>query len=389
MKRLQVTLWRVTGLLFAGYAASSGAEERTFNMTKGVTDISGKVYDLHMLIFYICCAIALVVFGAMFYSMYHHRKSKGAVAAHFHESTKVEIIWTVIPIIILVLMAIPETKTLVAMEDTSQSDLTIRITGSQWKWHYSYFNEDVEFYSLLATSQKAIDGVEEKGAHYLLEVDNPLVLPINRKVRFLLTSDDVIHSWWVPDFAVKKDTIPGFINEAWTRIDEPGVYRGQCAELCGRAHGFMPVVVHAMEEQEYDQWLIAKKQEIAKAKEEAAASLTATLSKDELMTLGEKTYLDRCAVCHQANGAGIPGAFPAITGSKVATGEVSTHIDTVLNGRPGTAMQAFANQLTDKEIAAVVTYQRNGLGNSTGDLVQASDVNAMRASESPTSKEGE
>ncbi|WP_436410926.1 cytochrome c oxidase subunit II [Vibrio hepatarius] len=376
-------------MLFAGYAASSGAEERTFNMTKGVTDISGKVYDLHMLIFYICCAIALVVFGAMFYSMYHHRKSKGAVAAHFHESTKVEIIWTVIPIIILVLMAIPATKTLVAMEDTSQSDLTIRITGSQWKWHYSYFNEDVEFYSLLATSQKAIDGVEEKGAHYLLEVDNPLVLPINRKVRFLLTSDDVIHSWWVPDFAVKKDTIPGFINEAWTRIDEPGVYRGQCAELCGRAHGFMPVVVHAMEEQEYDQWLIAKKQEIAKAKEEAAASLTATLSKDELMTLGEKTYLDRCAVCHQANGAGIPGAFPAITGSKVATGEVSTHIDTVLNGRPGTAMQAFANQLTDKEIAAVVTYQRNGLGNSTGDLVQASDVNAMRASESPTSKEGE
>ncbi len=389
MKRLQVTLWRVTGLLFASYAASSGAEERTFNMTKGVTDISGKVYDLHMLIFYICCAIALVVFGAMFYSMYHHRKSKGAVAAHFHESTKVEIIWTVIPIIILVLMAIPATKTLVAMEDTSQSDLTIRITGSQWKWHYSYFNEDVEFYSLLATSQKAIDGVEEKGAHYLLEVDNPLVLPINRKVRFLLTSDDVIHSWWVPDFAVKKDTIPGFINEAWTRIDEPGVYRGQCAELCGRAHGFMPVVVHAMEEQEYDQWLIAKKQEIAKAKEEAAASLTATLSKDALMTLGEKTYLDRCAVCHQTSGAGIPGAFPAITGSKVATGEVSTHIDTVLNGRPGTAMQAFANQLTDKEIAAVVTYQRNGLGNSTGDLVQASDVNAMRASESPTSKEGE
>ncbi|WP_439848984.1 cytochrome c oxidase subunit II [Vibrio hepatarius] len=376
-------------MLFAGYAASSGAEERTFNMTKGVTDISGKVYDLHMLIFYICCAIALVVFGAMFYSMYHHRKSKGAVAAHFHESTKVEIIWTVIPIIILVLMAIPATKTLVAMEDTSQSDLTIRITGSQWKWHYSYFNQDVEFYSLLATSQKAIDGVEEKGAHYLLEVDNPLVLPINRKVRFLLTSDDVIHSWWVPDFAVKKDTVPGFINEAWTRIDEPGVYRGQCAELCGRAHGFMPIVVHAMEEEEYDQWLIAKKQEIAQAKEEAAASLTATLSKDELMTLGEKTYLDRCAVCHQVSGAGIPGAFPAITGSKVATGEVSTHIDTVLNGRPGTAMQAFSNQLTDKEIAAVVTYQRNGLGNSTGDLVQASDVNAMRASESPSSKEGE
>lgn len=375
--------------MLTAIVSSAQAEESAFNMTKGVTDISGKVYDLHMLIFYICCAIALVVFGAMFYSMFRHRKSKGAVAANFHESTKVEVVWTVIPIIILVLMAIPATKTLVAMEDTSQSDLTVRITGSQWKWHYSYFNEGVDYFSLLATSQKAIDGVEEKGAHYLLEVDEPLVLPINRKIRFLLTSDDVIHSWWVPDFAVKKDTIPGFINEAWTRIDKPGVYRGQCAELCGRAHGFMPIVVHAMEEDKYDQWLLAKKDEIAKAEQEAAASLTATLSKQELMTLGEKTYLDRCAVCHQATGAGIPGAFPAITGSQVATGDVSVHIDTVVNGRPGTAMQAFSNQLSDKEIAAVVTYQRNGLGNSVGDLVQASDVNAFKAASSQTSKEGQ
>ena len=389
MKRIQDVLWRVLAVMLTAIVSSAQAEESAFNMTKGVTDISGKVYDLHMLIFYICCAIALVVFGAMFYSMFRHRKSKGAVAANFHESTKVEVVWTVIPIIILVLMAIPATKTLVAMEDTSQSDLTVRITGSQWKWHYSYFSEGVDYFSLLATSQKAIDGVEEKGAHYLLEVDEPLVLPINRKIRFLLTSDDVIHSWWVPDFAVKKDTIPGFINEAWTRIDKPGVYRGQCAELCGRAHGFMPIVVHAMEEDKYDQWLLAKKDEIAKAEQEAAASLTATLSKQELMTLGEKTYLDRCAVCHQATGAGIPGAFPAITGSQVATGDVSAHIDTVVNGRPGTAMQAFSNQLSDKEIAAVVTYQRNGLGNSVGDLVQASDVNAFKAASSQTSKEGQ
>nr|WP_099608669.1 cytochrome c oxidase subunit II [Vibrio coralliilyticus] len=380
MKRLKVSLWQLINLLFVGFATSVNAEENTLNMTRGVTGISNEVYDLHMLIFYICCAIAVVVFGAMFYSMYHHRKSKGAVAANFHESTKVEVIWTVIPIIILVLMAIPATRTLVAMEDTSQSDLTIKVTGSQWKWHYSYFGEDVEFFSLLATSQKAIDGIEEKGAHYLLEVDNPLVLPINRKVRFLLTSDDVIHSWWVPDFAVKKDTIPGFINEAWTRIDEPGVYRGQCAELCGRAHGFMPVVVHAMEEDKYDAWLLAKKAEIEQAKQEAAASLTASLSQEELMTIGEKVYVDRCAVCHQVSGAGIPGAFPAITGSKIATGDVDTHIDVVVNGRAGTAMQAFANQLSDKEIAAVVTYQRNGLGNSTGDVVQASDVNAFKAS---------
>lgn len=371
---------KVLAILALLVVANASAEDNAYNMTQGVTEISGQVYDLHMLIFYICCAIALVVFGVMFYSMYHHRKSKGAVAANFHESTKVEVIWTVIPIIILILMAIPATQTLVAMEDTSRSDLTIKITGSQWKWHYSYFDEDVEFFSLLATSQKSIEGIEEKGVNYLLEVDNPLVLPINRKVRFLLTSDDVIHSWWVPDFAVKKDTIPGFINEAWTRIDKPGIYRGQCAELCGRAHGFMPVVVQAMEEDQYDAWLVAKKAELAQAKQEAAASLTASLSMDELMSIGEQVYQDRCAVCHQISGAGIPGAFPAITGSKVATGAVNEHVDIIVNGRTGTAMQAFASQLTDKEIAAVVTYQRNGLGNNVGDSVQASDVNQFKAS---------
>ncbi|WP_279386833.1 cytochrome c oxidase subunit II [Vibrio sinensis] len=377
-----------TGLLCAAYSTVGHAEESALNMTQGVTEISGKVYELHMLIFYICCAIALVVFGAMFYSIINHRKSKGAVAAHFHESTKVEIIWTIIPIVILVLMAIPATKTLIAMEDTTQSDLTVKITGSQWKWHYSYFDQGVEFYSLLATSQKEIDGEAPKGAHYLLEVDNPLVLPINRKVRFLMTSDDVIHSWWVPDFAVKKDTIPGFINEAWTRIDEPGVYRGQCAELCGKAHGFMPIVVHAMSEDDYDAWLEEKKVELAQAQEDAAASLTVSLSMDELMASGEKVYLDRCSVCHQANGAGIPGAFPAIKGSKVVTGDLDEHINIIVNGRPGTAMQAFANQLTDQEIAAVTTYQRNGFGNDTGDLVQASDVNAFKVQEQ-ASKEGE
>ncbi|EOK5739893.1 cytochrome c oxidase subunit II [Vibrio vulnificus] len=366
-------------LMLVGFGAPAIASKTEFNMTQGVTQISQQVYELHMLIFYICCAIALIVFGAMFYAIFKHRKSKGAVAAHFHESTKVEVIWTVIPILILVAMAIPATKTLVAMEDTSQSDLTVKITGSQWKWHYSYFGEDVEFFSLLATSQKQIDGLEVKGANYLLEVDNPLVVPINRKIRFLLTSDDVIHSWWVPDFAVKKDTIPGFINEAWTRIDKPGVYRGQCAELCGRAHGFMPVVVHAMEENDFEQWLASKKTELAEAKQAAASALTQTLSLDELMAQGEAIYAARCAVCHQANGMGIPGAFPAIKGSAIATGDRDKHIDIVLNGKAGTAMQAFANQLSEQEIASVVTYQRNAFGNDTGDAVQAADVNAHKA----------
>lgn len=379
MKRLTTTLALSLNVILITFSSFSWSKESDYNMTKGVTAISGQVYELHMLIFYICCVIALIVFGVMFYSIFRHRKSKGAVAAHFHESTKVEIIWTVIPIIILVAMAIPATKTLVAMEDTSQSDITVKITGSQWKWHYSYFGEDVEFFSLLATSQKQIDGIETKGAHYLLEVDNPLVLPVNRKVRFLMTSDDVIHSWWVPDFAVKKDTIPGFINEAWTRIDEPGVYRGQCAELCGRAHGFMPVVVHAMEEEKFDEWLASKKEEIALQKAAAQEALSQDLSMDELMSQGESIYTARCAVCHQANGEGIPGAFPAIKGSPIATGPISEHIDVIVNGRPGTAMQSFLNQLSDKEIAAVITYQRNAWGNDTGDRVQASDVNAFKA----------
>ena len=379
MKRLTTTLALSLNVILITFSSFSWSKESDYNMTKGVTAISGQVYELHMLIFYICCVIALIVFGVMFYSIFRHRKSKGAVAAHFHESTKVEIIWTVIPIIILVAMAIPATKTLVAMEDTSQSDITVKITGSQWKWHYSYFGEDVEFFSLLATSQKQIDGIETKGAHYLLEVDNPLVLPVNRKVRFLMTSDDVIHSWWVPDFAVKKDTIPGFINEAWTRIDEPGVYRGQCAELCGRAHGFMPVVVHAMEEEKFDEWLASKKEEIALQKAAAQEALSQDLSMDELMSQGESIYTARCAVCHQANGEGILGAFPAIKGSPIATGPISEHIDVIVNGRPGTAMQSFSNQLSDKEIAAVITYQRNAWGNDTGDTVQASDVNAFKA----------
>ncbi|WP_042481224.1 cytochrome c oxidase subunit II [Vibrio diazotrophicus] len=379
MRRFVTDLWLPMVGLLLSFSPQVFSAERALNMTPGVTEISGKVYELHMLIFYICVAIALVVFGAMFYAIFKHRKSKGAVAAHFHESTKVEIIWTIIPIIILVAMAIPATKTLVAMEDTSQSDLTIKITGSQWKWHYSYFEQDVEFFSLLATSQKQIQGDETKGAHYLLEVDQPLVLPTERKVRFLLTSDDVIHSWWVPAFAVKKDTIPGYINEAWTRIDEPGVYRGQCAELCGRAHGFMPIVVQAMEPEKYDQWLADKKAEIAAVRQEAEKALQSSMSLDELMAMGEKVYMDRCAVCHQPTGLGIPGAFPAIKGSPVATGDISAHLDVVVNGRSGTAMQAFGNQLSDQELAAVISYQRNAWDNNTGDAVQASDINAFKS----------
>lgn len=264
------------------------AADMPLNMTQGVTEISGKVYGLHMTILYICCAIGVVVFGAMIYAMINHRKSKGAVAAQFHESTKVEIAWTLVPFLILIAMAIPATKTLIAMEDPSNADLTIKITGSQWKWHYDYFDHDFGFYSILATPRSQIEGAEAKGDHYLLEVDKHLVLPTNRKVRFLMTSDDVIHSWWVPAFAVKKDANPGFINEAWTRIDKPGIYHGQCAELCGKDHGFMPIVVEVLPEAEFDTWVENQKQLASNAAAEAAAALNQTLSMEELMVQGEK-----------------------------------------------------------------------------------------------------
>ncbi|MDV5171334.1 cytochrome c oxidase subunit II [Photobacterium rosenbergii] len=359
--------------------AKADVQPMPLNMTQGVTEVSQRVFDLHMTIFYICVAIGLVVFGVMFWSIIHHRKSKGAVAASFHESTKVEILWTVIPFVILIIMAVPATKTLLAMEDTTQADMTIQVTGSQWKWHYSYFGEDVEFFSLLATSPAQIANEREKRSNYLLEVDRPLVLPIGKKVRFLITSQDVIHSWWVPDFAVKKDANPGFINEAWTRIDEPGIYRGQCAELCGKDHGFMPVVVIAKPQAEYEEWLQATKVAQQQAREEEQRLLAMQMDMDELMTLGEQVYNTRCAMCHQANGQGIPGAFPGLAGQGLSVDPNAKleHISIVVHGKQGTAMQAFGPQLSLKELAAVITYERNAWDNNTGDTVQAAEVQAV------------
>ncbi|WP_462153647.1 cytochrome c oxidase subunit II [Pseudoalteromonas piscicida] len=345
-----------------------------YNMRQGVTDISHQVYELHMTIFLICCVIGVIVFGIMFWALIKHRKSKGVVAAQFHESTKVEILWTAIPFLILIGMAIPATKTLIAMEDTSKADLTIKVTGSQWKWHYEYMGHDVEFYSLLSTSKDEISDLKEKNENYLLEVDKHLVIPTDRKVRFLMTSDDVIHSWWVPDFAVKKDANPGFINEAWTKVNDEGIYRGQCAELCGKDHGFMPVVVEAVSPDKFDSWLNDAKAEKAKAEAESQAVAQQTLSKEELMEVGEQTYMAYCAACHQPTGLGLPGVFPAMKGSKVVTGDIKAHIDILLLGRPGTAMQSFAKQLTIKQIAGVITYKRNSWGNDAGDVIQPSQI---------------
>ncbi|WEN41122.1 Cytochrome c oxidase subunit 2 [Thauera sp. GDN1] len=357
-------------LLAASFPA--GAQETRFNMTRGATELSQQVFDLHMTIFYICVVIAAIVFGLMFWSIVHHRKSRGVVPAQFHGSMKIEMLWTAIPVLILVAMAVPATRTLIAMEDTSASELTVLVTGSQWKWHYKYLDYPIEFYSVLATPRAQIANEAEKSPDYLMAVDKPLVLPTGRKVRFLLTADDVIHSWWMPDFAIKKDAVPGFINETWARIDKPGLYYGKCAELCGRDHGFMPVAVDVKTPEEFEAWA---SQQVAQAEQAKAEAATAgPMAMDELMALGQKVYDSACVACHQASGEGLAGVFPALKGSAIATGDPAGHIHIVLFGKAGTAMQAFGKQLGVKELAAVITYERNAWGNAKGDMVQPADI---------------
>ena len=311
----------------------------------------------------------------MFYSILKHRKSQGAKPAQFHESTTVEVIWTIVPFLILVGLAVPATRTLIALEDTSNADMQIQVTGYQWKWKYDYLEEDISFFSNLApSSREAIEGDPTLVENYLLEVDNPIVVPTNKRIRLLLTAADVIHAWWIPEFGVKQDALPGFINDAWMVIEEPGIYRGQCAELCGKDHGYMPIVVDARPEAEYKAWVAEQKLAMAAAAE--AAGKTWTM--DELMAKGQEVYTVSCAACHQANGEGLAGVFPAIKGSSVAIGPIPGHVDILLNGAPGTAMQAFGAQLSNTDIAAVITYQRNAWGNDTGDIVQPTDIEAAR-----------
>lgn len=341
------------------------------NMSPGVTSIGAEIYDLHMLIMIICVVIGIGVFGVMFYSIIYHRKSRGVVPSQFHESTKVEVAWTVVPFLILIGMAVPATSTLLEVYDNDDAELDILITGYQWKWKYEYLDENgenISFFSNLSTPQEEIYNTDQKGEHYLLEVDEPLVIPVNTKVRFLVTANDVIHSWWVPEIAVKRDAIPGFINETWTKVPQEGIYRGQCTELCGAYHGFMPVVVHAVSREEFDAWMGSKRAD--KAAQVAASAVD--LSLDELMTRGESVYNSQCLACHGAQGEG--GVGKAIAASAIALGDVGTHLDIGIKGVAGTAMQAYGSQLSDVDMAAVITYQRNAFGNNTGDVIQPSDV---------------
>jgi cytochrome c oxidase subunit II len=348
------------------------------NLMQGVTKVSNHLYDLHMLILWICVLIGIGVFGVMFYSIYHHRKSKGHVAEQFHESTKVEVIWTIIPTLILIGMAIPATKAMLELDEVSDSDMTIQVTGWQWKWEYEYLDNGVHFFSSLdEASNKARQvgsGIDPRSVpNYLLNVDKPLVIPTKKKVRFLFTAKDVIHSWWVPDLGWKKDAIPGYINEAWTYVEQPGVFRGQCTELCGKDHAFMPIVVIAKDQADYDKW-------VADQKSAAAAEANAAdkqWSKDDLVAKGESVYQSNCASCHMAKGEGMPGTFPAIKGSKVVTGDINAQIDLVMKGKG--MMPAFGKMLNVTDFAAVITYTRNALGNKVGDSVQPSAIQALLA----------
>lgn len=360
--------------------ANSAANPWQMNMYRGVTPISKDIYNLHMIAIMICAVIGVVVFGVMIYSLIYHRKSKGHKPASFHENTVLEIFWSIIPFLILVGLAFPATKVLMHMEDSSDSDVTIKVIGYQWKWQYQYLDQGISYFSQLSTPYAEIHNQKPKGQWYLLEVDKPLVVPIHKKIRFLVTSNDVVHSWWVPELGVKRDAIPGFMHEAWARIEKPGTYRGQCTELCGINHGFMPIVVQAVTEDQFKQWVASQPHVNGNLNSNDKTQVGFnSLTRDELMVRGKEKYELICAACHRADGKGLPPMYPALKGSSVAVGRpISRHIEMILNGVPGTAMQPYAMQLSDEDIAAIVTYERNAWENNTNDEVQASEVAAVR-----------
>ena len=360
-----------------GVALNGAALAANWNLQPAVTPIAAQIHSLHEYVMAVVVVIFVGVFGAMFWSVYAHRKSKGHQAAQFHENTTVEVLWTVIPLLVLVVIAWPVTRTVVAQKDTANPDITIKATGYQWKWGYDYLKgegEGIGFFSMLATPREQIENRAAKGEYYLLEVDNPLVVPVGKKVRILTTAADVIHSWWVPAFGVKQDAMPGMIRDTWFKAEKTGIYRGQCAELCGKDHGFMPTVVRVVTAEEYTAWVAEQKKMFAAAAEDP----NKTWSLGELKARGAKLYASTCAACHQPTGKGLPPTFPALDGSKVVNGPKGDHILLVLNGKPNTAMAAFGKQLSDTDIAAVITYERNSWSNKTGEAVQPSEVKALR-----------
>lgn len=367
----------VVGVALAGVAASAAAVQSRYNLAPAVTQIAREIHWLHWFMLIICTVIFVGVFGVMFYSIWAHRKSKGHQAAQFHESTTVEVAWTVVPFIIVILMAIPATKTVVAMKDTTNADITIKATGYQWKWGYDYLKgegEGIAFLSALSTPREQIDGAADAARRanptYLLEVDNEVVVPVNKKVRVITTANDVIHAWMIPAFGVKLDAIPGFVRDTWFRAEKIGKYRGQCAELCGRDHAFMPIVVNVVSADDYTKWVDEKKKEMAAKADDPNKEWTLA----DLKARGEKVYAAHCQACHQANGKGVPPTFPALDGSKVVA-DKAAQITILLQGK--NAMPAWKT-LSDVELAAVATYSKNAWGNASGALVQPAEFKAAR-----------
>ena len=369
----------IRAMLLMGLLLPAAAfAEYKLNLQTPNTALGGTIYDLHTIITWICVVIFVLVFGFMFYAVYAHRKSVGHKAAHFHEHLGVEIAWTVVPCIILLVMMFPATKSLIMLRDTTEADMTIKATGYQWKWGYDYIKgegEGISFYSSLSTPQAQIQGTEPKGPNYLLETDTHVVVPVGKKVRVLVTAADVIHAWWVPALAVKQDAVPGFIRDTWFKAEKPGIFRGQCAELCGKDHGFMPIVVEVMTAADYTAWVAKQQANIKKAVVADAPDKTWTA--EELKARGEKVYARDCVACHQPNGKGTPPAFPALDGSKMVAGPKADQIDRVLNGKAGTAMSPFKH-LSDADLASVITYTRNTWGNKAGDMVTPAEIKAAR-----------
>ena len=360
-------------LMLSLYPSKVFSDWDALNMREGVTQVSRDVFELHMLIFYICVAIGAVVFSVMFYSLFRYTKKRNPNPSTFHESTKLEVAWTIVPFLILIAMAVPASKTLTEIYDDEEGEINIQVVGYQWKWEYKYLEDDINFFSNLSTDQDEIYNLVPKGENYLLEVDEPLIIPVDTRVRFLITANDVIHSWWVPDFAIKQDAIPGFINTAWTRAEETGIYRGNCTELCGKNHGFMPVVVKVVEKDEYNDWVLSKKEE--------AITLAELTEKEwslaELTQRGEGVYQKNCVACHQMNGEGLPPIFPALAGSDIVMFDKDRNVEILMEGVQGAAMQSFANQLSEVDMAAVITYTRQAWGNAEngdGVYVVPSDI---------------
>jgi cytochrome c oxidase subunit 2 len=365
----------VTGV--AALAASGAAHAIAWYFQSPASKMAQDIDVLHQVVMWIIVVIFIGVFGFMFYACYAHRKSVGHKAEQFHENTTVEILWTVIPALILIVIAWPVTKTVIAQKDTSAPDLTIKVTGYQWKWGYDYLRgegEGISFISTMSTPREQIEGNAKKSENYLLEVDNEVVVPIGKKVRVITTAADVIHAWWIPAFGAKQDAIPGFLRDMWFRAEKEGTYRGQCTELCGKEHAFMPIVVRVVSADKYSEWVGEQKKAMAAQADDPAK----TWDLKELVARGEKVYAANCVACHQAQGQGTPAMkAPALANSKFVAGAEEGPIDTVLNGRPNTAMQAFKQQLSDTEIAAVISFTRNSWGNKASD-VQPAEVKARR-----------